>query len=201
MHHGHVERVDQASLDLVALGHADVLQVDRAEARGDAKHRFDELIGVLGVDQDRDRRDAGHEPIEERLALHHRHRRAGADVAQPEDARAVGADRDGAPDHREAAREGGVVGDGCADPCDAGGVQVAHVLHGLHPSCRLDGELAPLVGMEGAVEVGDDAHPVEALEQAGDALCLFVVADLDRDVADRALAADRDRGDVADQPA
>ncbi len=55
------------------------------------------------------------------------------------------------------------------------------------------------MGVEGAVPEGDDADAVDFRQPVGDALCLLVVADLDRDLADRAVAADRDRVDVADE--
>ena len=93
-----------------------------------------------------DGRDAGELAIEHGLALHDGHGGDRADVAEAEDARAVGADGDGAADHREAVGEGGLFGDCEADAGDAGGVDVAHVLEGaasralpttlsLPPSC------------------------------------------------------------------
>ena len=149
--------------------------------------------------QDRHRRDAGELAVEHRLALHDGHRGDGADVAEAEDARAVGADGDGPADHREAVGERRVVRDRKADAGDAGRVDVAHVLEGAHLVAADDFELAALVRVEGAVPEGDDTDAVDLAEPVGDALCLLVVAHLDGDLADRAIAADRDRVDVADE--
>ena len=57
-------------------------------------HRLDDLVGVLRVEADRERVDAGELLEEHRLALHHRHRGARADVAEPEHRGAVADDGD-----------------------------------------------------------------------------------------------------------
>ena len=54
----------------------------------------DDLVGVLGVQADRERVDAAELLEEHRLALHHRHRGLGADVAEAEHGAAVGDDGD-----------------------------------------------------------------------------------------------------------
>ena len=199
VHDGDVELGDEPRLDLEAVGRADVLEVNATEAAGDALHRFDERVGVFGVDEDRHSRDAGELAIEHGLALHDGHRRDGPDVAEAENARAVGADGDGAPDHGEAVGERRVVGNGEADAGDAGGVDVAHVLEGAHLVAADDVQLAALVRVEGAIPERDDAHAFHLTELGGDALCLFVIAYFDGDLADRALAADRDGVNVADE--
>jgi CDP-alcohol phosphatidyltransferase len=165
----------------------------------DPQHSAHELVDVLGRDQDRHRRDAGHPTVEERLALHHRHRSPGADVPQAQHPRAVGADRHRAADHRVAAGEGRLLGDRRADPRHAGGVDVAHVLEGRKLGDRLDRQLAALVGPQGTVEVRDHPHPLQLGERAGNPLRLSVVTDLHGDLADRAIATQRDGDDVADQ--
>ncbi len=187
VHHRDVERVLQAGLDLEAVGDPDVLEVDRAEAGRDRRHGGDELVDVLGGDEDRDRGDPDHLAVEHRLALHHGHRGDGADVAEPEHPGAVGADGDGAADRRVAVGERGLVGDHRADARDARRVRVAHVLEGAHPVRDLDVQLAALVGAHGPVVVVDDAHAVELAEHARDRLRLAVVRDLDRELADRAV--------------
>ena len=81
-------------LDLEAARRGDVLEVDAAEAGRDHLDRADDLVGVLAGQADRPGVDVG-EPLEQRgLALHHRHRGAGADVAEAEHRRAVGDDGD-----------------------------------------------------------------------------------------------------------
>ena len=64
-------------------------------AGGDQLHGAHDLVGVLGVEADRERVDARELLEEARLALHHRHRRRRADVAEAEHGGAVGDDRDG----------------------------------------------------------------------------------------------------------
>ena len=84
----------QPGLDLEAARGGDVLEVDAAEAGGDHLDGLDDLVDVLGGQADRPGVDVG-EPLEQRgLALHHRQRRARADVAEAEHGRAVGDDRD-----------------------------------------------------------------------------------------------------------
>ena len=82
----------QALLDLEAARRRDVLEVDAAEAGGQARDGLDDLVGVLRVQADRERVDAGELLEEHRLALHHRHRRRRADVAEAEHRGAVGDD-------------------------------------------------------------------------------------------------------------
>ena len=81
-------------LDLEAARGRDVLEVDAAEGRGDQLDRLDDLVGVLSGEADREGVDSGELLEQHRLALHHRHRRLGPDVAQPEHGAAVGDDRD-----------------------------------------------------------------------------------------------------------
>ena len=117
-----VEQLAQPCLDLEAAGRGDVLQVDAAVHRGEDLHRPDDLLGVLGVQADGPGVDAG-EPLEQRgLALHHRQRGRRAEVAEAEHGGAVGDDRDGVALDGQPAGVGRVVGDGLADPGDAGGV-------------------------------------------------------------------------------
>ncbi len=84
--HRDVDELAQPALDLEAARRGDVLQVDAAEAGRDGLDDLDDLVGVLGVQADRPGVDAG-EPLEQgRLALHHRQRGGGADVAQAQHA-------------------------------------------------------------------------------------------------------------------
>ena len=89
-----VERLLQAPLDLEAARRRDVLEVDAAERRRDALDDAHDLVDVGGVQAQRERVDAGELLEEHRLALHHRHRGLGADVAEAEHGGAVGDDRD-----------------------------------------------------------------------------------------------------------
>ena len=82
-------------LDLEAAGRRDVLEVDPAEARREPRDGLDDLLDVGGGQADRDGVDAAELLEQHRLALHHRHRRGGPDVAEAEHRGAVGDDRDG----------------------------------------------------------------------------------------------------------
>ena len=93
-----VEPLLEPLLDLEAPRCGDVLEVDPAEARGEPDDGLDDLVGVGGVEADRDRVDAAELLEQDRLALHHRHRGGGADVAEAEHRGAVGDDGDGVGD-------------------------------------------------------------------------------------------------------
>ena len=199
VHHRLVERGDEPLLDLEALGGADVLEVDGAEAPGDAHHGLDERRRVGRVDEDRHGRQPSELPVEERLAFHDRHGGDRPDVSQPEHARPVGTDGDGTADHRVADGERRVGGDGRAHPSHAGRVHVADVLEAAHRIHDVDGELAPLVRVHGPVVERDDPHPIEGVEVRPHQLRLRFVANLDRDLPDRPITSDRHGDDVADE--
>ena len=90
-----VERLLQPALDLEAARRRDVLEVDAAEPGRDRGDRGDDLVGVGRREADRPGVDAAELLEQHRLALHHRHRRLGADVAEPEHRGAVADDGDG----------------------------------------------------------------------------------------------------------
>ena len=112
---GDVELGAQAALDLEAARRRDVLEVDAAEARRDRLDEGHDLVGVLGVQAQREGVDARELLEEHRLALHHRHRGRRADVAQPEHRGAVGHDGDRVALDGQRPRLGGVVVDGRGD--------------------------------------------------------------------------------------
>jgi hypothetical protein len=87
-----VELRAQPPLDLKAARHGDVLEIDAAEGRGHRRDEGDDLVDVLGVDAQRQGVDASELLEQHRLALHHGHRRGGADVVEPEHGRPVGDD-------------------------------------------------------------------------------------------------------------
>ena len=87
---GDVELLLEPVLDLEAARRRDVLEVDAAEGRRDQLHGLDDLLGVVGLERDREGVDLGELLEQHRLALHHRHRGLGADVAEPEHGAAVG---------------------------------------------------------------------------------------------------------------
>ena len=111
----------------------------------------DDLVGVLRREADRPRVDAAELLEEQRLALHHRHRGLGADVAEPEHRAAVGDDGDGVPLDRQVPGALGVVGDRLADARDAGRVGHRQVVARLHGRVRVHVDLAAEVQQERAV--------------------------------------------------
>jgi hypothetical protein len=201
VHDGLGKTLDQPPLDLEAGRRGDVLEVDAAEARGDPHDGVDELVDVLGVDQDRDGADPDELGVEERLALHHRHGGERPDVAEAEHAGAVGDDGHAAPDHGEAGGQLRELGDGQRDAGDARRVDVADVLVGADLAPRDDVELAAVMRDEGAIVEPAHAHAVEVLQGDGELLGVRLVAQLDGDLAQRLVAGDRDRRHVADEAA
>ncbi len=100
-----VEGLDEARLDLEALGRPDVLEVDAAEGRRDQLAELDDLFGVVARDLDVEDVDVGEALEEDALAFHHRLAGERADVAEPEHRGAVA-------DHRDEIGLGGVAVDG-----------------------------------------------------------------------------------------
>jgi hypothetical protein len=96
-------------------GRGDVFEIDAAEGRGDAAHRLDELLRMLGMDLDVEHVDVGEVLEQDRLAFHHRLAGERADIAQPEHGAAVG-------DHGDQIALVGVavgIASGSADRCAA----------------------------------------------------------------------------------
>ena len=117
-----------------------------------------DLVGVLGGQADRPGVDVG-EPLEERgLALHHRQRGTRADVAEPEDGRAVGDHRDRVALDRQLADVLGVVVDRHRHPADAGRVGHREVVAGAQRHLGGDLDLAAEVQQEGPVADLVDRH-------------------------------------------
>ena len=94
MKDGNVHHLAQALLDVEALRRLDVFEIDPAKRRPKIFHRIDEFVRILGPDFQVDRIDVGESLEQHRLAFHHRLRSKRAEVAEAEDRRAVGNDRD-----------------------------------------------------------------------------------------------------------
>ena len=123
----------------------------------------DDLVHVLRVEADRQGVDAAELLEQHRLALHHRQRRLGADVAEPEHGRAVGDDGDRVLLDREVPDLRGVLGDRRADAGDARRVRHREVVARLQRDLRGDLDLAAEVQQEGAV---GDVLDLDAVERA-----------------------------------
>ena len=134
------------------------------------------------------------------LALHHRHRRRGADVAEAEHRGAVGDDRHGVLADRVLVRKRLVLLDRRAHARDAGGVRHRQVVGIADRTQREHLDLATLVHAEGPVPPVVQGDPVDRGGDLGDALCVLFVAAVHHHVFDdrRPLRLEpADLGDVA----
>ena len=87
---GNIAFLLQLPLDLKAAGSRNILQIDAAEGAGDQIYRVDEFIHILGLHAQREGVHIAEGLEEDALALHHRHARLGADIAQTQHGGAVG---------------------------------------------------------------------------------------------------------------
>ncbi len=84
----------QTRLDLEAGRCRKILELDRAESRGDRCDVIDATRRIRLIEQDRHGMDSDQRREQRRLALHDGQPRERADIAEPEYGRAVGHDRD-----------------------------------------------------------------------------------------------------------
>ena len=130
------------------LGWREVFQVDAAERGLEQQRRADDLIRVLGVQHDGHGIHAAQPLEQQRLALHHRQAGLRADVAQPQDARAVGDHGDGIPLVGVLVDQLGVFLDGPAGRCHAGRVPDGEIIQRAD-ACLRDGlDLAAIEGVQ-----------------------------------------------------
>ena len=113
-------RLAQLPLDVETLGRLDVLEVDAAERRLEARDDVDQLLRVALVDLDVEDVDAGEFLEEHRLAFHHRLGRERTDRAEAQHRGAVGDHGDEIAARGEVARLAGVGRDRFAHRRDAG---------------------------------------------------------------------------------
>ena len=153
--------------------------------------RLDDLVGVLGVEADREGVDVGELLEQHRLALHHRHRRLGADVAQARAPRV--------PSETTATvfalivylnafwRFSAIAG---ADARDAGRVGHREVVARLERHVQAGVDLAAAVELEGAVGDLDDRAPrAPPGRRAIDLAAVLGARAVDGDLAQRVVAA------------
>ncbi len=160
----------------------------------------DDLLGVLRVEADRERVDAGELLEQAALALHHRHRRARADVAEPEHRGAVGDDGDGVALDRVLEGAILVVGDRQAHAGDARGVGHREIVARLQRVLVVLLDLAADVHQERAVDRVDHARALHRADRGDDLLPVVLAGGVDDDVADRVPGVDLDRVDGHDDP-
>ena len=139
--------------------------------------------GSRRVQADRERVDAGELLEEHRLALHHRHGRTRADVAQSEHGRAVGHDGDRVALDRVLKGLVGILLDGRADPGDARRVGHREVVAGLQRALVVLLDLAAHVKHERPVGGVEHARARDCVDRVGEARPVAGVAGVDRDVA------------------
>lgn len=143
VHDRTVESLDDALLDLEAPWSRDVFEVDGAEAVPQPNYGVDDLVDVVGVENDGD----GVEPREVLeqcgFALHDRKGRPRSDVAEPEDRGTVGDDGDEPVRPRVLLRERRVLRDCPAHLGDARGIGDGQVALGLERCGEFDGQLPP----------------------------------------------------------
>ena len=167
-----------------------------------ALHHGDDLVRIAGVEADRERVDAGELLEQHRLALHHRHRRARADVAEPEHRGAVGDDRDGVALDRVLEGLVGILVDRAADPRDA---RACRPSRGRRGSSAGSCSAARSCRRRGAGRCGRwcraRARPARALTASVSRGQSAESAGLDGDVADRVRALDLNEVDGADRAA
>jgi len=140
-----------------------VLEIDAPKGRLDEPHSADQVFRRPGIQAERDGIDASQVLKEQRLALHNRHPRARANIAQAEHARAIGNDR-----HRI-----GFVGivvnelrigrDGSAGCGNARRIPDGKVIPIPHRHLGSGLDLAAVVGMQAQCLTGGTVCPGELL--------------------------------------
>ena len=179
-----IEFLAQACLDLEAARGRDVLEVDSAVGRGDGLADGDDLLGVLRVEGHRPGVDVGELLEQHGLALHHRHRRLGADVAEAEHRGAVGDHGDGVAFDRQAARILFVLRDRLAHAGHTGGVGTGEIVAVAQGHLRSGFELPAEVEEESPVRDLVDLDSRQGIEGVGDFVGVGDIAGVGADVDD-----------------
>ena len=160
VHDRAVQRLDEAAFDLEAARRRDVLEVHRTERRPQPHQGLDDLVGILGVQHDRDRVEVGERLEQRALALHHRKRRGRPDVAEAEDRAAVADHRDHPVGPGVPRRQRVVGGDRTADLSNARRVGDRQRALGVQRRVQCYGQLSAYVRSEDLVVMQDDRGPL-----------------------------------------
>src|SRR4030095_12548969 len=195
-----VELLAQPLFDFEAPRGGNVLEVHAAEARRDQFDRLDYLADVLGGQTDREGVHAGELLEEHRLALHDRHRRFGADVAEAQHRGAVGDHGHGVLLDRQGEGALAVVTNRQAHPGHTRGVGHGEVVTGPDRGLVVDLDLAAQVHEERAIRDVDDPDPGQSLQSIDDLLAVHAVPGLDGDIAQDPLAPRLNQIDCTDVP-
>ena len=149
--HRYLKTFTQGALDLKARRSGDVLEVDATEADADARDRVNDLLHCPWLDHDGERGHAGEFGEQQRLPFHHGQRRERTDVAETEDGRAIGDDRDGVRALGEGPRSLGIGSDRAADPGHTGRVHEREIVAVAHGNPTGHRDLAAQMHQEGPV--------------------------------------------------
>ena len=158
VHDRAVQRLDHATLDFKAARRGDVLQVDRTEAGPQADQGLHDLVGILGVEHDRNRVQSA-EGLEERgLSLHDRQRGRRTDIAEAKHGAAIADDRDQAVCPGVTGGQRRLGGDRPAHLRDAGCVGDRQRALGVQWRLQGDRQFAALVGGEDFLVIDDEVR-------------------------------------------
>src|SRR5690606_35791293 len=94
MENRNIQFLDQTLLDLKTAWSGNIFEVDAAETDGNILDRSNDLIWVFRIYADRKSINAAEFLEKLAFSFHHRHRRRGADVAEPEHSGSVRNDCD-----------------------------------------------------------------------------------------------------------
>ena len=197
--HRPVEARTQARLDLEAGGRREILELYRAEARGD-RWRRESMQRAGSFSSSRIGTALMPTSVEKSAALPSMTGRLASapDVAEPEYRRAVGHDRDRIAEARVLVRERGVLLNGEANPGDARRVDVAQHLLRRDRDGRLRAQLSTAVPVEHAVRLADEARDGQRVDAAVEAAIRLLVH-LQRDLPERAALLAPQRLQVVDR--
>ncbi len=178
----------------------DILQVDAAKAGTDVHTVSTISSGSVVARQSGKGVDAAKLLEQHGFAFHHRHRRGGPNVAQPQHRRPVGDHGHGVALDRQRVGPGRILGDGPADPCHTGRVDHREVIARLDRKAALHLDLAAKMHQERAVADVNHADTGQLAQAAHDMLPMHVVTRIDSDVAHHQPAVGTHDVDSADVP-
>ena len=142
MHNRNIQHGLQALLHFEAARRGYVLKLDRSKGWGNGRHRLDDLIGILRIQQNWDTREADQSFHQHGFAFHDWHRCQGADISQAQHCCPICDDGNHVADAGVQARKGGVVCDLQADLRHAGSIDASQCGNRINRVTRTDGDLA-----------------------------------------------------------
>ena len=196
--HRNVQSLLEATLDLEATGRGDVLEVDAAEGRSECLYARHDLVRIRRVETDRPRVDTCKLLEEHCLAFHHRHRGLWTDVAEAEDGRTIGDDRNRVALRGQVPDHFGLVDDCLTDTGNARRVGHREIVAGANRYLRRHLNLAALVHQKGAVRDVDNTNPIDRTDRIHDPIAVILVRTEDADVTHNGAGIDAYEIDCAE---